>query len=105
MSDLARDVIVAALRLARERATGDMAEKEIRRERLADLALRAVLYAGDPGDPGRPTADDLRDVLGDPDDKGLRDALKAWSAGDAPVAQLPGHLFPRSLRRAAKPGD
>lgn len=74
----AADVIVAALRLARERVTGDDPEaKERRREELADAAVRvrthhAVTHVS------KPTAEELTSLLGDPDDGDLRRALAAW---------------------------
>jgi hypothetical protein len=76
----ARKVITSALRLARERVTGGLDEKEVRRERLSDLMARM-----DAGTGQRPTGDDLTDALGDPDDNEVREAIRAWSQEDAPV--------------------
>lgn len=73
-----RDVITAALRLARVRATGTAEEKKIRRERLSDLILRATLLGDDPSDPGRPTAADFTEALGDPGDDEVRAAISDW---------------------------
>lgn len=74
----AREVIESALRLTRERVAGGLDEKEIQRERLADLIARMR-----PDGCEEPTAADLADALGDPDGKGLREAIRAW-AEDAP---------------------
>jgi hypothetical protein len=73
------DVIVAALKLARERVTGDDPEaKELRRDDLGDLATRVILYHDRPEAEGRPSAGELTEALGDPDDGNLRRALAAW---------------------------
>jgi hypothetical protein len=69
----AGEIILGALKLARERVTGDPDEKEIRRERLADLIARIRV-----GGSARPSAGDLKDALGDPDDSEIRTALAAW---------------------------
>jgi hypothetical protein len=76
----ARDVIIATLKLAKERVTGDLDQKEIRRERLADLIVRMDL------EDDTPTAQDLAEMLGDPDDgePELRRAMAAWSQEDVP---------------------
>lgn len=76
----ARNVIVSALWLARERVTGDLDEKEIARERLADLMVRMGTGMENP-----PTAADLTDALGDPGDDEIRAAIRAWSQEDAPL--------------------
>jgi hypothetical protein len=68
----ARKVIVSALYLARERVTGDLDAKVIRRERLTDLMARMGT-----GMTPRPTADDLSEVLADPDAE-VREAIEAW---------------------------
>jgi hypothetical protein len=73
-----RDVIVAALLLAKERLTGELDVKEIQRERIADLIVRAALYGDNQSQPERPTAADFTQVLGDPDDRLLREAISAW---------------------------
>lgn len=86
----ARDTILAALRLAKERVTGELDAKEIQRERLSDLIVRVGLYGDNPAAEERPGAPDLRDVLGIRDTP-LQDALKAWAAGDPPAGQ-PGDL-------------
>ena len=72
------DVILPALRLARERVTGDDPEaKERRRGELADMII-AVRMHGSLAQTPRPTAGELTALLGDPDDEDLRRALAAW---------------------------
>jgi hypothetical protein len=74
----AAEVIVSALKLARERVTGDDPEaKERRREALADMVIRVQMHGALDQVP-RPTADELTALLGDPDDGDLRKALAAW---------------------------
>jgi len=68
-------VIMDALRLARERVTGDdPEEKERQRERLADLIVR--MHAANAA--ARPTGTELSEALGNPDDGRLRQAISAW---------------------------
>ena len=69
----ARKVLVSALWLARERITGDLDEKQIRHERFTDLMARMGT-----GMQPRPTEEDLREVLTDPDDE-VMEALAAWT--------------------------
>ena len=69
--------IVAALRLARERVTGDLADKERRREALSDMIIKVQMHDSI-GMVPRPTAAELSRILGDPDDGELRRALGAW---------------------------
>jgi hypothetical protein len=72
------DVIIAALKLARERVTGDDQEaKERKREELADVVIRVQRH-GALNQVPRPTAQELAALLGDPDDGVLRKALAAW---------------------------
>jgi ethanolamine utilization microcompartment shell protein EutL len=72
------EVIVSALKLARERVTSDDPEaKERRREALADMVIRVQMH-GALNQVPRPTAGELREILGDPDDGDLRRALEAW---------------------------
>jgi hypothetical protein len=72
------DVIVSALKLARERVTGDDADaKQRRREELADMIIRVQMHGSIDRVP-RPTAEELTALLGDPDDGELRRALAAW---------------------------
>lgn len=78
--DEAREVITAALRLAKERVTGDLEAKEIMRERLADLIVRMDPRTGCP-----PEAADLTEVLGEDLEPSVRKAVGAWSQEDAPV--------------------
>jgi hypothetical protein len=78
--DQARKVITSALWLAKERVTGELDEKEITRERLADLSVRMGTGMESP-----PSAADLTEALGDPDDGEVREAIRVWSQGDAPV--------------------
>lgn len=75
----ARKVISSALWLARERTTGELDEKEVRRERLADLMTRMKVGMDDP-----PTAGDLLEVL-DGSDPEIAAAVAAWSPEDAPA--------------------
>jgi hypothetical protein len=74
----ATEVIVSALKLARERVTGDDPEaKERRREALADMVIRVQTH-GVLNQAPRPTAEELTALLGDPDDGELRKAIAAW---------------------------
>jgi hypothetical protein len=66
-------VILGALRLAKERVTGELDEKERRRERLADLIVRMPL-----DEKARPTQEDLTEALGNPDDGKIRAAISIW---------------------------
>jgi hypothetical protein len=66
-------VIIGALKLAKERVTGELDEKERRRERLADLIVRMPL-----DEEARPTQEDLTEVLGNPDDGKIRAAISIW---------------------------
>lgn len=73
------EVIVSALKLARERVTGDDPEaKERRREELADMVIRVQMH-GALNQVPRPTAEELTALLGDPGDGDLRRALAAWA--------------------------
>jgi hypothetical protein len=74
----AQEIIEQALTLARERVTGELNEKEARRERLSDLIARMNFPEV------RPTAEDLTEALGDPDRKVLREAIAVWQA-EAPA--------------------
>jgi hypothetical protein len=68
-------VIIEALKLERERVTGDDVDaKERRREELADAMVRVQMHAN----VSRPTAEELTSLLGDPDDGELRRAIAAW---------------------------
>jgi hypothetical protein len=72
------EVIVSALKLARERVTGDDQEaKERKREELADMIIRVQMH-GALNQVPRPTAQELTALLGDPDDGALRRALASW---------------------------
>jgi hypothetical protein len=67
------DVILSALRIKRERVTGDdIAVKKRQRDELRD-AINAIETPG-----SAPDAERLRELLGDPDDRAVRDALAAW---------------------------
>lgn len=73
-----RPVLLGALRLAKERVTGDdPTAKERQRERISDMIARLRLNTA-PGDDRRPTAAELTELLGDPDDGELRAAIRAW---------------------------
>jgi hypothetical protein len=78
--------IIDALQLARERVTGDdLAVKQEKRDRLKTTISR--VYAFLDGDfAAQPSASELRELLGDPDDKELRASLDRWDslAGNAP---------------------
>lgn len=77
----ARDRIGQALLLKRERVTGDtIADKDAQRSTLDALILRLSTPSDAPG-MGRPTADELRDALGDPDEADIRHALDQWDVG------------------------
>ena len=77
--DEARKVLTSALWLAKERVVGELNEKEITRERLADLSVRMGTGMDNP-----PSAADLAEALGDPDDGEIREAIRVWSQEDAP---------------------
>jgi hypothetical protein len=77
------DVIVAALRLARERVTGDDPDaKEREREKLADLIARVQMHREKPEAEGRPSAEELAGALGDPEDERLRRAINVGWGGE-----------------------
>lgn len=78
--DEARKVITSALWLAKERVVGELNAKEIDRERLADLSVRMGIGMESP-----PSAADLTEALGNPDDGEIRQAIRVWSQEDAPV--------------------
>jgi hypothetical protein len=69
----ARKILTSALWLARERVTGELDEKKIKRERITDLTARMVIGADN-----RPTGEDLREVLAGQDED-VRAALAAWT--------------------------
>jgi hypothetical protein len=72
-------VLLGALRLAKARVTGDdLDAKDRQLERIADMTVRLRLVAP-PGDIRRPTAAELTELLGDPDDAELRAAIRAWA--------------------------
>lgn len=75
---VSRHVIIDALRLARERVTGDSLHAKIKRRHLIDSGISRMAH--DPGTDGAMTAGELRDLLGDLDDKNLRHALGEWDA-------------------------
>lgn len=78
----ARDRITAALQAARQRVTApDLGEKDAKRGQLDALIVRMNIGAG--AGPGyeRPTSDELRTALGDPDDGEIRRALDEWDVG------------------------
>ena len=81
----AADVLIRELRLAAERVTGeDPQAKRDRRKALRNAAAGIDLKAGflDHG----VTAAEARELLGDPDDREVRQALEAWeAAGWSPV--------------------
>lgn len=100
----ARDAVLAALRLAKERVTGELDAKKIQRERLSDLIVRVSLYGDNPGAQERPRAADLREVLGIRAIP-LQDALEAWAAGDPPAGQPEDRPATDAPGRAAKLGE
>jgi hypothetical protein len=70
-------IIIGALQVARERVTADtIAEKQRRRDDLKS-AIDAMYYYLETGQ-DKPSAADLRELLGDPDDKTIREALQHW---------------------------
>jgi hypothetical protein len=78
----ARDRITAALQLARQRVTApDLGEKDAKRAKLDELIVRMNIGPGSGPDYERPTADELRDALGDPDEADIRHALDEWDVG------------------------
>lgn len=73
------DTIISALRLARERVVADTAEGKERNRAGLDRAIRSMLVHKDTGQ-GGPSAQELRELLGDPDDREIRHALESWAA-------------------------
>lgn len=73
------DIIIAALRLARERVVADTIEGKQAERAGLDGAIRSMLVYKDTGQ-GGPAAQELRELLGDPDDAEIRHALDAWAA-------------------------
>jgi hypothetical protein len=71
-------ILIDALILARERVTADtIAEKQAKRDRFKSTVSR--MHLADEGDDSqRPTAKELRELLGDPGDAEIRRALEAW---------------------------
>lgn len=79
----AQDIIDGALKLARERVTGELDAKTARRERLSSLIVRVS------SPEARPSAAELTEALGDPDDREVREALREWErhcGGESPSA-------------------
>lgn len=99
-----RDAILAALRLMKERVTGELDAKNIQRERLSDLIVRVGLYGDNPTAEERPTEADLRDALGL---RGvlIEGALEEWAAGDPPAGRPGGLPATSAPDRAAKLGE
>ncbi len=69
-------IIIGALQLARERVTGDDHEVKLRRREDLLGALEQVRGWQDGGG-GKPDVARIRELLGDPDDRPIRDALAA----------------------------
>lgn len=79
----AAGVLAGALRLAAVRVTGDDPDaKRDRRDALRNAAAGIDMMAAVIEDPV--TADQVRDLLGDPDDREVRQALEAWESRTAP---------------------
>ena len=77
--DEAADILIEALGLARERVTADTVDgKREKRDRLRNAV--SGLWTGRDAGQGGPSGADLRELLGDPDDKRLRQAISAWDA-------------------------
>lgn len=69
--------LIEALKLARERVTsGSVAEKQAMRDELKSAI--SCMYAYQEAGRDKPSSDDLRKLLRDPDDKATRDALAHW---------------------------
>lgn len=69
--------IMVALKLARERVIGDLISiKQQQRDELK-MAIGAMYLYLETGQ-DKPSAEDLRGLLGDPDDKATREALEHW---------------------------
>lgn len=94
----ARNVLVSALWLAKERVVGELDDKEVARERLSDLVIRMREGAESP-----PTAADLADVLDDSDPE-VKEAVAAWSQEDAPGGPRGVPLPSRSQAGPPEPG-
>jgi hypothetical protein len=70
-------ILIGALEVARERVTADtIAAKQAKRDELK-AAIGAMYHYLDTGQDPLSSAD-LRDLLGDPDDKVIREALQHW---------------------------
>jgi hypothetical protein len=70
-------IIIGALQVARERVTGEsVSDKQARRDTLK-AAIDAMYYYLETGQDQLSSAD-LRELLGDPDDKAVREALQHW---------------------------
>jgi hypothetical protein len=70
--DEAAEVLTAALRLKRERVTGSLDEKAGTRAALSEAISMMTAV------PVRPTAEHLRELLGEFDGPRVREALAAW---------------------------
>lgn len=70
--------IIGALKLARERVTGDsISAKQDQRDDLKQ-AIGEMMMWQDTGEGGL-TSGELRVLLGDPEDKKIRQALEDWA--------------------------
>lgn len=82
----AADVLARALRLAAERVTGeDPGEKRDRRTALRQAATGIDVTAGVIEHPV--TAARVRELLGDPGDREVREALEAWESQSRPAPE------------------
>ena len=70
-------IIIGALQVTRERVTGtSIADKQSRRDALK-AAIDAMYYYLETGQE-QPSSGELRGLLGDPDDREIREALQHW---------------------------
>lgn len=69
--------LIEALKLARERVTSDSIGIKQRRRDELKAAIGAMYFYSETGQE-KPSAHGLRELLGDPDDKAIRDALAHW---------------------------
>lgn len=76
----ARDELRAALRQAGSVVTGTPQEKAARLQLLGEL--EAAIRLAPPGQDPAPSAAELREVLGDPDDRRIRKALRTYEEAE-----------------------
>lgn len=78
-ADGAGDILIAALKLARERTVSWLTEEKLAKRHAIKEAISGIQARQATGE-GGPSAEEIRELLGDPDDKSIRRALEAWDA-------------------------